>query len=269
MLRYPEIDPVALAIGPLSIHWYGIAYALAFICAGGLAFLRSRQPWSPIGTKQIEDLIFYSALGVIIGGRFGYVFFYEFSRFLAEPLWLFKIWQGGMSFHGGFAGVCAAVIYFAKRNGIPILRLGDFVAPLSPLGLFFGRIGNFIGQELWGRETEGWWGMVFPNDSLGLVRHPSQLYQACLEGLLLFTILWLVSRKQRPAGFVSGVFLVGYSVFRFFVEFAREPDAHLADSLLLGWMTRGQLLCLPMLIIGSVLIWNAFRQRPSTTLKTK
>ena len=267
MLTYPEIDPVALAVGPITVHWYGIAYALAFLCAGGIAAYRSRQPWSPVGVKQVEDSVFYCAIGVILGGRLGYIFFYEFSRFLAEPLWLFKIWEGGMSFHGGFLGVCGAMVVFAKRNGLYFRQLSDFVAPLCPLGLLFGRLGNFIGQELWGRETSGWWGMVFPNDPLGLVRHPSQLYHACLEGFLLFVILWLLSRRQRPMGFISGVFLIGYGCFRFIVEFAREPDAHLAANLLFGWMTRGQLLCVPMLIVGGVFIWSAYRHHPLKAAK--
>ncbi|MCL4161781.1 UNVERIFIED_CONTAM: hypothetical protein GTU68_054763 [Idotea baltica] len=159
-----------------------------------------------------------------------------------------------MSFHGGFLGVCVAVIFFARKHKIELMRLADFVAPVTPIGLFLGRIGNFIGQELWGRPTEGWWAMVFPEDPLQFARHPSQLYEAALEGILLFIILWVVSQKQRTPGVITGLFLIGYGFFRFLVEFAREPDAHLADSLLFSWMTRGQQLCVPMILIGVILI---------------
>ena len=261
MIPYPEINPVAISLGPLQVHWYGIAYLLSFIGVWRLAILRTRQSWSPVKKAQVEDLIFYSALGVILGGRFGYVFFYQFSRFLEEPIWLFKLWEGGMSFHGGFLGVCFAVIYFARKNKIRLLPLADFVAPLAPVGLFLGRLGNFIGQELWGRPTDGWWAMVFPADPLQLPRHPSQLYEAFLEGIVLFGILWLVSRKQRPAGLLAGLFLIGYGVFRFVVEFAREPDAHLADSLLFDWMTRGQTLCLPMIAVGGIFVIYSISNR--------
>lgn len=254
MIPYPQIDPVAIALGPLQIHWYGLAYLLSFILVWRLAVHRTKQAWSPLKKDQVEDALFYCAIGVILGGRFGYVFFYQFDRFLEEPLWLFKVWEGGMSFHGGAIGVIVAVIIFARMRQIPMFRLGDFVAPLVPVGLFLGRLGNFIGQELWGRPTTGWWAMVFPNDPEQLPRHPSQLYEAVLEGIVLFVILWILSKKQRPTGLITGVFLVGYGVFRFIVEFAREPDAHLMDSLLFGWLTRGQLLCLPMILAGSVFI---------------
>lgn len=257
MIPYPEIDPVAIALGPLKIHWYGLAYLLSFVLVWRLAVLRTKQAWSPIKKDQVEDMIFYCAIGVILGGRFGYVLFYQFDRFLEDPLWLFKIWEGGMAFHGGAIGVIFAVIVFARIRGIPIFRLGDFVAPLVPVGLFLGRLGNFIGQELWGRATTGWWAMVFPADPQQLPRHPSQLYEAALEGVLLFVILWVVSAKQRATGLVTGLFLLGYGVFRFIVEFAREPDAHLMDSLLFGWLTRGQLLCLPMMVAGGVFIFIA------------
>ena len=261
MIPYPEIDPVALSVGPLKVHWYGIMYLLSFVCVWRLFLSRSRQPWSPVKQDQVEDLIFYGALGVIVGGRLGYVFFYQFSRLLEDPLWLFRVWEGGMAFHGGLIGVLVALFLLARKWGIRFIRLGDFIAPMVPVGLFFGRIGNFIGQELWGRETQGWWGMVFPADKEMLLRHPSQLYQAFLEGVVLFLVLWFVSKKPQPAGFVSGLFLAGYGAFRFVVEFAREPDAHLADSLLLGWMTRGQILSTPMLLAGAGLVlWAILSQ---------
>lgn len=263
MIPYPEIDPVALDLGAIKIHWYGIAYLLSFVGAWRLAVFRTRQSWSPVKKAQVEDLIFYSAVGVIVGGRFGYVLFYQFGRFLQDPIWLFKLWDGGMSFHGGFIGVALAVVFFARKNQINLLRLGDFVAPLAPVGLFLGRIGNFIGQELWGRPTEGWWAMVFPADPEKLPRHPSQLYEAALEGLLLFVILWLLSRKKRPAGLIMGAFILGYGAFRFIVEFAREPDAHLADNLLFDWVTRGQMLCVPMIVIGGLVIFYAISRNKS------
>ncbi|MBT5331199.1 MAG: prolipoprotein diacylglyceryl transferase [Porticoccaceae bacterium] len=253
MLPYPEIDPVAFSIGPLSVHWYGIAYLLSFLGVWRIAVWQTQRPWCPIKKGQVEDLIFYGAMGVVLGGRFGYVFFYQFSRFLDEPLWLFKVWEGGMSFHGGLLGVIIALALYARRLEIHFLDLGDFIAPLAPIGLFLGRIANFIGGELWGRPTTGWWGMIFPTDPLAIPRHPSQLYEAFLEGLVLFVVLMLLARKQKTRGLLSGLFLLLYGSFRFLVEFAREPDAHLQD-LLFGWMSRGQTLCLPMIIIGITLI---------------
>ena len=264
MLNYPLIDPVAFSLGPLSVHWYGIAYLLSFIGVWRLALTQAKNPWSPVSKDQVEDLIFYGALGVIFGGRFGYVFFYQFPRFLDDPIWLFKIWEGGMSFHGGLLGVIVALLVFSRRKGIPLLKLGDFVAPLAPIGLFLGRIGNFIGQELWGRPTEGWWAMVFPKDPLQLPRHPSQLYEAFLEGLVIFVVLIWLARRPRPAGMLSGLFLVMYGSFRFLVEFAREPDSHLQD-LFLGWVTRGQVLCLPMILIGAVILYFSFKAKSKTT----
>ena len=260
MLSYPEIDPVAFSLGPLSVHWYGIAYLASFVGVWRMAIWQAKRSWSPVQAEQVEDLIFYGELGVVFGGRFGYVFFYQFPRFLQEPLWLFKVWEGGMSFHGGLLGVIVALAVFARRNRVNVLELGDFIAPLAPIGLFLGRIANFVGGELWGRPTEAWWGMVFPLDPLSLPRHPSQLYEAFLEGLVIFVVLMWLARKQRPAGLLSGLFLILYGSFRFLVEFAREPDAHLQD-LLFDWMTRGQILCLPMILIGGLLIFLAYRKR--------
>lgn len=259
MWTYPDIDPVAFSLGPLKVHWYGIAYLLAFASAWLLAIKRSAQPHSPLSKAQIENLITYGAFGVILGGRFGYVVFYNFDYWMRDPLWLFRLWEGGMSFHGGLLGVILAMWVYAHRIRVPYVRLMDFVAPLAPLGLGFGRLGNFIGQELWGRPTDSIWGMVFPKDPEGLARHPSQLYQAALEGMVMFVILDWFSRKPRPVGAVSGLFLILYSLFRILVEFVREPDSHL--GLYFGWISRGQLLCVPMLILGLVLMLFAYLPR--------
>ncbi|MCD9458770.1 prolipoprotein diacylglyceryl transferase [Marinibactrum halimedae] len=252
MLQYPAIDPVAFSLGPLTVHWYGIMYLLGFAAAWLLAMHRAAKPWSPVTRAQVEDLIMWSAFGVVLGGRLGYVFFYQFERFLEDPLWLFRIWEGGMAFHGGMLGVILAIFLYSLKINVRFLRLMDFVAPLVPLGLGFGRIGNFIGQELWGRQTDVSWAMVFPKDPEQLARHPSQLYQATLEGLALFLILLWYSRKPRAAGTVGALFLIFYGSFRFLVEFFREPDSHIGFDLM-GWMTRGQLLSTPMILAGLVL----------------
>lgn len=259
MLPYPEIDPVALAVGPVKIHWYGLTYLAGLAFAWWFALRRTRQPWSPVAREQVDDLIFYAALGVVLGGRLGYVFFYGGDRLLSDPSWLLRVWQGGMSFHGGFLGVLLAMYLFARRRGIAFGALMDFVAPLVPVGLALGRLGNFIGQELWGRATDVPWAMVFPDDPLKLARHPSQLYQFALEGLLLFVIMVWFARRERPEWAVAGVFSLGYGCLRFFAEFFREPDAHLGFQAL-GWVTRGQLLCLPMIALGIYLIATAYRR---------
>jgi phosphatidylglycerol:prolipoprotein diacylglycerol transferase len=268
VLAYPDIDPVAIALGPVKVHWYGLAYLAGLAFAWWLALRRSRGPRALLDRRQVDDLIFYAALGVIFGGRVGYALFYGGERLAEDPAWLLRVWQGGMSFHGGFLGVVLASWLFARRHGIPAGDLLDFVAPLVPLGLALGRLGNFIGQELWGRPADVSWAMVFPRDPLQLPRHPSQLYQFALEGLLLFVILLSFSRRPRPRWAVSGVFAVGYGVLRSFAEFFREPDAHLGYQAL-GWVTRGQLLSLPLIALGLYLLWLAYGRQPRPGTATR
>lgn len=268
MLQYPDIDPIAftlfkdpihigsLTLGPFSVHWYGIMYLLAFLSAWLIALYRTRSPYSPVNKLQVENLITYGAFGVILGGRCGYVLFYNFEKWLQDPLWLFRVWEGGMSFHGGLIGVVVAMFIYSRRINRPFTSIMDFVAPIVPLGLGFGRLGNFIGQELWGRVSDVPWAMVFPKAMpAGIPRHPSQLYQAFLEGLVLFIIVFWFSARPRPRCAVSGVFLICYSVFRFSVEFVREPDQGVA---LIGGMTRGQQLCVPMFALGVGLLIYAY-----------
>lgn len=265
MLEHPNWDAVAFAIGPLKVHWYGLMYLAAFAQALLLGWYRAAQPWSPLKRNQVEDLIVWAAFGVVIGGRLGYVFFYGFEQFTQDPIWLFKIWTGGMSFHGGLIGVIVAMALYARKLGTTFTALMDFVAPLVPLGYAFGRFGNFIGQELWGRATTAAIGMRFPADPSGEFRHPSQLYQAGLEGILLFGILFVYSIKPRARGTVAALYLTLYGCFRFFIEFYREPDGHIGFDLF-GWMTRGQLLCLPMIVVGSILLayfwWRHQKAQP-------
>lgn len=271
MLQYPDINPIAftllkdplqvggLTLGPLSVHWYGIMYLCAFMSAWLLAIYRAGSPQSPVNKAQVENLITYGAFGVILGGRCGYVLFYNFEKWLTDPLWLFRVWEGGMSFHGGLIGVTVAMFIYARRINRSFFAVADFVAPIVPLGLGFGRLGNFIGQELWGRVSDVPWAMVFPKamDPAGVARHPSQLYQAFLEGLVLFILVFWFSAKPRPRCAVSGVFLIGYSLFRFAVEFVREPDQGIGFDVM-GWMTRGQLLCIPMFVLGIGLLAYAY-----------
>lgn len=264
MIPYHAIDPVALSLGPLQIHWYGIMYLLAFAGAYMLAARNSQRPWAPIKRSQVEDLITYGAWGVILGGRLGYLFFYSADKWLADPAMLFRVWEGGMSFHGGLIGVAIAIFTYGRKNKVSFLGLADFVVPLVPAGLFFGRIGNFIGGELYGRATEVPWAMVFPSDPTQLTRHPSQLYEALLEGLVIFLVINWYARKPRLFGEVSGLFLILYGLFRFLVEFVREPDAHLVDQSALieslSWMTRGQVLCVPMMLLGLWLLRKTFQR---------
>jgi phosphatidylglycerol:prolipoprotein diacylglycerol transferase len=250
MLVHPQFDPIAIHLGPLGIHWYGLMYLIGFLGGLWLGKWRIRHTPNPIMTeRELDDLLFYVALGVILGGRLGYVIFYQPAYFLQHPLEIPMLWQGGMSFHGGFLGVLTGVWLFTRKYQKRWLPLMDFVAPLATIGLGAGRMGNFINGELWGKPTDGPWGMVFPQvDSLA--RHPSQLYEFALEGVALFLLLWLYSRKPRPVGAVSALFLIGYGASRFTVEFAREPDAFLGP-LALG-MSMGQWLSLPMIVAG---IW--------------
>jgi phosphatidylglycerol:prolipoprotein diacylglycerol transferase len=250
MLVHPQFDPIALHLGSLGIHWYGLMYLVGFLGGLWLGKWRIRHTPNPVMTeRELDDLLFYIALGVILGGRLGYVIFYQPVYFLQHPLEIPMLWQGGMSFHGGFLGVLTAVWLFTRKYQKRWLALMDFIAPLATIGLGAGRMGNFINGELWGKATDLPWGMVFPQvDSLP--RHPSQLYEFALEGVALFLLLWLYSRKPRPVGAVSALFLIGYGASRFTVEFAREPDAFLGP-LALG-MSMGQWLSLPMILIG---IW--------------
>jgi len=255
MLNYSGFNPIAFSIGPLQVHWYGIMYLLGFLAAWWLARQRAARPGSTWTRSDVDDLVFYGMLGVILGGRIGYVLFYG-TGFWHRDLWYpFKIWEGGMSFHGGLLGVIAAMTIFALRRGRHIADVYDFSAPLPCLGLFFGRIGNFINGELWGRPTTVPWG--FRVD--GQVRHPSQLYEAFLEGLVLFAILWWFTSKPRPRLAASGLFLLLYGLFRFAIEFVRVPDAQLG-YLAGGWLTMGQVLSLPMIVLGAALIGIAYRR---------
>ena len=262
MLTYPHIDPVALAIGPVKIHWYGLMYLVGFGAAWWLGTQRAKRSSSPLRPEQMGDLIFYCALGVVLGGRLGYVFFYNFDKFLQDPIWALKIWEGGMSFHGGLLGVILAMFWFARQLNVTFFQLADFVAPLVPIGLGMGRIGNFIGGELWGRATDVPWAMIFPRAD-ALARHPSQLYQFALEGVTLFCVLWWYSSKDRPRMAISGLFLACYGLFRFLVEFVREPDTQLG-YIAFDWLTMGQVLSAPMVLVGSLMIlWAYLKQAKS------
>jgi phosphatidylglycerol:prolipoprotein diacylglycerol transferase len=250
---FPYINPVAFSLGPLSVKWYGLMYLLAFLAAWGLAHYRVKKYDLNWDAEQVADLIFYGAMGAIIGGRLGYMLFYDLHQFMKAPWVFFKIWQGGMSFHGGLLGVLVSVILFAKKSKKQFLEVTDFMAPLVPIGLGLGRLGNFINGELWGRPTDKAWGVVFPYVD-GQARHPSQLYEFALEGILLFIVIWVYASKPRAMGKVSALFLIVYGLCRFFVEFFRQPDAQLG-YIALNWLTMGQLLSLPMIAAGIILWW--------------
>ena len=254
MLIHPQIDPVAFAVGPLAVRWYGLMYLVGFGMAFLLARSRIKQGKSGnISLAVLDDLFFFCVLGVVLGGRLGYVLFYKPGYYFSHPLEIVAVWQGGMSFHGGFLGVLLAMLYIARKFRIRWLAITDFIAPLIPLGLAAGRVGNFINGELWGRATDVPWGMVFRGAG-PLPRHPSQLYQFALEGMLLFAILWLYSARPRPMGAVSAMFLIGYGVLRFAAEFFREPDDFL--GLLAFNLSMGQWLSLPMILAGiAMLAW--------------
>lgn len=282
-LKFPEIDPVMFSIGPVSLHWYGMMYLVGFVFALWLANRRAAKPNSGWNKNEVETLLYVGFVGVFIGGRLGYVLFYNLPVFLNDPLYLFKVWDGGMSFHGGLIGVICAMIWFAKRTKRKFFQVADFVAPLIPFGLGLGRVGNFINGELWGRVTlDTPWAILFPSsrsEDLQLVaqdpttllpiiqeygvlpRHPSQIYEMLLEGVVLFIILNIFVRKNRPVGSVSGLFLIGYGAFRIIVEFFRQPDAQLG---LFGGVSMGQILSIPMILLGIIFMVWAYRQDKKT-----
>ena len=253
MLTYPNINPVAFSIGIVQVHWYGLMYLIGFLSGWVLAHWRTKHYGLNWTSEQISDLIFYSSLGAILGGRIGYMLFYNFTELVHDPLSLFKIWQGGMSFHGGLLGVVVAVLAFSYKSGKSFWEVGDFLAPLVPIGLGAGRIGNFINGELWGRVTTVPWGMIYGHVD-NQPRHPSQLYEFALEGIGLFLLIWIYARKPRPAGTVSAVFLMGYALCRIIAEFFRQPDQQLG-YIAFDWLTMGQLLSLPMFLLGFWLWW--------------
>lgn len=259
MLIHPQFDPVAFSVGPLAVHWYGVMYLIGFALFYLLGLYRCREPWRGVSRSGLDDLLFYGMIGVIAGGRLGYAFFYQPEYYLSHPLQVFALWEGGMSAHGGFLGVICALIYFSCKSKTPLLKVGDFVSPLIPLGFFFGRLGNFINGELWGRiaSKDLPWAMIFPQSGESVPRHPSQLYEAGLEGILLFAVVWFYSIRKRPQGAVSGLFLAGYGAARFAVEFFREPDAYLGLRAL--DLSRGQWLSLPMIVFGLGLMIYAYR----------
>ena len=281
MTTLHQIDPIAFGLGPLQVHWYGIMYLLGFGVAWWLGTRRVRQGRLPgVGEQAFGDLLFYGMLGVVLGGRLGYVLFYSFGAVLQDPLMLLRIWEGGMSFHGGLIGVVVAAWWWSRKHGLHLFDTVDFVAPIVPPGLGFGRLGNYIGAELWGKPTGGSWGVVFPNSDLGpytgapieqlralhasgaldaYARHPSQLYQATLEGLVLFVAVWWFSSRPRPRYAVAGLFALLYGAFRFAVEFVRVPDADIG-YLAFGWFTMGQLLSLPLIALGLFWLWHSRRQ---------
>lgn len=257
MLHYPHFDPVLASIGPFAIHWYGLMYLIGFLGAWWLARLRAER--IGISKQAVGDMIFYGALGVVLGGRIGYAIFYGWDYLVADPLWLFRVWDGGMSFHGGLLGVLIAIVLFARKHQLHFMELCDFIAPIVPIGLGAGRIGNFINQELPGRISHVAWAIDYPKYGPE-PRHPSAIYQCLTEGLLLFAVLWWVSRKPRRRGLLAGLFVLLYGCFRFFTEFFRRPDPQLG-FIAFNWLTMGQLLCVPMILIGgALLIWS--RRQP-------
>ena len=277
-LQFPNFNPIAFSIGPISLHWYGAMYLFGVLGALFLAKRRANKPNSNWTSQQVENLLFWGFLGLFIGGRLGYVLFYNFDAFCEDPAILFRVWEGGMSFHGGLIGAIGVIAIFAKKTQKTFMQVADFVAPLVPLGLMFGRFGNFINGELWGRVTNSSIGMLFPTSSHAdfmfvqanpewfslysqlngvLPRHPSQLYEMVFEGIVLFIILNLFIRKPRPVGAASGLFLVCYGIFRFIIEFFRQPDEQL--GLFLNIISMGQILCLPMIIGGILMLLYAYR----------
>ncbi|HAT49432.1 MAG: prolipoprotein diacylglyceryl transferase [Nitrospirae bacterium] len=257
MILHPDINPILFAVGPIAVRWYGVMYSLAFLLGWPLLKIQARRMGLALSKEELGDFLVWILGGVILGGRLGYIVFYQSAYYLANPWAVFRIWEGGMAFHGGLIGVAVAICIFAKRKNIHCLALGDLVSPVVPVGLFLGRIGNFINGELWGRTTDVPWAMVFPHGGPD-PRHPSQIYEALLEGVLLFAVLWWLGRKKQKWGVLFGTFLVGYGCCRFIVEFFREPDAQL--GLLSLGLSMGQWLCLPMILSGVILLYWAVRR---------
>jgi len=265
--HYPDIDPVIFSLGPLSVRWYGLAYLAAFALCWWLGNRRADAPGSGWSRQDVSDVVFFGAVGAVLGGRIGYTLFYGFEQLMRDPLFILRIWEGGMSFHGGLLGGLIGLWWFVRRRDRTFLEVSDFVVPLVPLGLGLGRLGNFANTELPGRMTDSIFGLVYPCSAEAIrqinpmcvgewesfARHPSPLYQAFAEGLVLFVVVWWFSSRPRPLGAVSGVFLVGYGVLRFLTEFFRTPDAHIG-FLALDWVTMGQLLSLPMIVAGILLL---------------
>ena len=283
MPYFVDIDPIAFSLGPIAVHWYGLMYLAGFAGAWWLGQRRRAAGRLPVTGEEFSDLAFYVMLGVVIGGRIGYMVFYNTAELVAHPLSLFRVWEGGMSFHGGLLGVLVAGLLWSRKHGLQFFDVVDFVAPLVPIGLGLGRLGNFINGELWGALTDKPWGMIFPSalESLGKTRdelhamylagqlndqarHPSMLYEFALEGVVLFAVLWFYSRKPRPRYAVSGLFALLYGLFRFAVEFVRVPDAQLG-YLAFGWVTMGQILSVPLILVGLFLLWLS-RRAPTLRL---
>ncbi len=263
-MHFPSIDPVFLRLGPLQFRWYGLMYVIGFLVSYFIIRNESKRRNLPMDNEKVADLIFCLALGVVAGGRIGYVLFYDLSAYLSNPLKIFAIWQGGMSFHGGLIGVCLAAIWYARHYKIEFLQLGDLAALATPVGLGFGRIGNFINGELYGRPTSMTWGMIFPGGG-NLPRHPSQLYEAFLEGFVLFFLVRILARKYQAPGTAMAAFLCGYGLFRFFVELFRQPDSQL--GVYLNFFSMGQLLSLPVFLIGGFLLFWLNRIKPESSPK--
>jgi phosphatidylglycerol:prolipoprotein diacylglycerol transferase len=262
MIEWPQFDPFAVHFTETTgVTWYGITYLAGFVASWLLARQRAQTAHSPLKVAEVDDLIFYGAMGVLLGGRLGYMLFYASGAVLDNPLSIFQVWKGGMSFHGGLIGVLCAIGLYARKLKLPFWVLGDFVTPLVPLGLCFGRIGNFINGELWGKVTDVPWAIVYN----GLPRHPSQLYESALEGLVLFLMLWFYSAKPRPTMAISGLFLVGYGIFRILIEFVRVPDN--GEYFALDWVTRGQVLSVPMVLAGVLMMIWAYRRGQIFTAK--
>ena len=261
MITYPNINPVAFHVGSWPIYWYGLMYLVGFFGGWFLLSLRLRHRPATFTQDQLSDIVFYTAIGAIVGGRLGYVIFYDWDVLLSNPLFIFQTWKGGMSFHGGLLGVLVAMGLMARKFKKSFLQITDLIAPAVPVGLGAGRIGNFINSELWGQVTTAPWGMIFPNGGPE-PRHPSQLYEFALEGVLLFIILWIFSSKPRPLGAVSGLFALGYGIFRCAVEFFRVPDVQIG-YVAFGWLTEGQLLSIPLVLVGIILLVVAYKREGS------